>query len=114
EFEEQLRRRSQRETVRIEEKLTNMQARIEARENEIQEMVSGQEELARERQSVVDSFDNKVSQLQSKVDSRRDFIKNLRQQVIKKLEAASSTQAADITPAVQVKVLEDHKLEVTK
>ncbi len=113
-LEEQYRRRAQRETARIEEKLTAVQARIDSRANEIEELLSGQDELARERQSVVDSFDSKVNQLKSRVDARRDSVKNLRQQIIKKLEAGSNTQANSLIEPIQVKVLEDHKLEVTK
>ncbi len=113
-LEEQLHRRRERESARIEEKLTSVQERIKSRENELSELLVGQEELARERQSIVDSFDNRVSQLQQKVNNRRDILKNLRQELVKNLEAASQAKAADLTATIQTQLIEGHQLEVTK
>ena len=113
-LEEQLRRRRERESARMEEKLTSVQERIKSRESELGELLIGQEEFARERQSIVDSFDNRVNQLQQKVNNRRNILKNLRQELVKKLETASQTNATDLNATIQNQLIESQQLEVTK
>ncbi len=114
ELDEQIRGRWQRESAQLEEKLSAWQIKIQNHESELNDALGDREESVRDRQSTVDSFDNKVNQLRQKVDTRRELIKNLRRNLLQKLESASQVQAANLTAQIQTKILENHQLETTK
>ena len=105
ELDEQIRGRWQRESAQLEEKLSAWQIKIQNHESELNDALGDREESVRDRQSTVDSFDNKVNQLRQKVDTRRELIKNLRRNLLQKLESASQVQAATLTAQIQTKIL---------
>ncbi len=114
ELTEQIRRRQQHETQRIEERVAVIEDRIKEREKVLADTFQSHEEILREKQSIVDSFESKVAGVQRKVDARRDSIRALKQDLLKKLAAKSEADPAEMSKALQIKVLEDQQLESTK
>lgn len=113
-FIDEYKTRAQAEIDVIEERIEKIELRIKDRESQLDEKLHSHEKRVSETQSSVDIYDNKVTSVERRVDQRRQMVRDLKNELIKKLESKTEASLDEVKSELQKKLLDDKQIESSK
>jgi ribonuclease Y len=114
EYIDKLTEQAEIENAKVEERIETLEHKVKEREARLEEKFKAHEESTSERQSEVDSYENRVRSVEGRVNQKRENERRLMQDLIQKLAGKLEVSVDEVKQQLQTKVLEDTHIETSK